>query len=1045
MSRNESTNTFTNGLVKDLTPINTPNTVLTDCLNGTILTYDGNEYTLQNDRGNYCLADCKLDTYYTPVGLKEYGDILYVVSYNPIEDKVEIGSYPSPSDKTISNTDATGENDNIGSVFDGESTSPESIKYSDLIQKSTLQAFIKSDNKDDLLLNPGDQYYLAIKNDGHTSIYEGRYYYVLDENGKAYNITDKIKVDDITNVEKSTNEYSYVNWDVPGYIAVKQKLAEIDDFDINIKKIKVPAYGNTSLVDLKFNFQLETTDPLFNENKSSTLECLKVRYQIKGLPKDESVFNSLFGRLPDETGINWRDAGKLNERSGYADSCIYYTDDITTTGNNAICSIVASEYSELEIIAWPILITTKKNTVTNEDGTVSVKEDTYIVEYDNLKKTLKYNLNQKGSAVDFKIGTERWQYSVDSENLKFSLLFDTTGLVPTAVLSEDVFLFYTLYRLNGEIVKYSTDELEYKHILCNDWYINGQTPLELSFEKYKKDCPANHFYAEDFYVIQFDFCSSDKYDESEVLKTCRKFITASELMNNQTANCFDTIPFDEWIAGYNGSIKNKTMDAFDVEWTTPKADDVAIGIGTENYNNWVNNGRTDGYNAFVYDDTYKQISDGFSIVGNLSASASCGVSSPVSTLRGPMWENLISNSGIQTNVTYTDGSVLTIPGNPYSEDWAWQDFYGTIKQTSQKRIPYYFTKVGLSDTTVIRDYDKQNAQWSGTTRVIEATYDSANNILKLTNATGNGHTSSFNQSMETNPVCSLSIPVIGSTDVSLFKISLGDNTQLSRNVATTNYMAVYTKGSRTVTNLILLPIQNSTDTTASDILSAWLNQVRVVTPIAGSEKKGAFYIAEQGSVETDNVLRATVSGTLKFGAFTYTCGEENIVLSNANGRASIVNSFVNNIDSDYNAVCDNLTKVSKEENQTWTFDDIKLADALLEDSSQTELDFSALDAKIDALETNIQKQNTVVNNQYSDLENDTIQKTYKDPSTHYYVNVNSTNNMSTTDILTLLTTNAVDDSFVKLFVQSVPTSGDSIRVCLAYTNTNTNYNIVDPR
>ena len=211
MSRNESTNTFTNGLVKDLTPINTPNTVLTDCLNGTILTYDGNEYTLQNDRGNYCLADCKLDTYYTPVGLKEYGDILYVVSYNPIEDKVEIGSYPSPSDKTISNTDSTGENDNIGSIFDSEPTTPNSIKYSDLIQKSTLQVFTKSSNRDDLLLNPGDQYCLTIKNDGYTSVYEGRYYYVLDENGKAYDITDKIKVYDITDVEKPTSTYSYVD------------------------------------------------------------------------------------------------------------------------------------------------------------------------------------------------------------------------------------------------------------------------------------------------------------------------------------------------------------------------------------------------------------------------------------------------------------------------------------------------------------------------------------------------------------------------------------------------------------------------------------------------------------------------------------------------------------------------------------------------------------------------------------------------------------------------------------------------------------------
>ena len=288
----------------------------------------------------------------------------------------------------------------------------------------------------------------------------------------------------------------------------------------------------------------------------------------------------------------------------------------------------------------------------------------------------------------------------------------------------------------------------------------------------------------------------------------------------------------------------------------------------------------------------------------------------MSVLKGPLWENLKANSVIQTNVSYKDGSILTIPGEPYSNELSSNEFYGTVKQVSQKRIPYYFTKVGLSDTTVIRDYDKQNAHWSGTTRVIEATYDSTNNLLKITNASGNEKTISFNQSMETNPICSLPIPVVGNTDVSLFKISLGDDTQLSRNTATTNYMAVYTRGSRTITNLILLPIQNGTDTTASDILSTWLNQVRVITPIAGSEKKGAFYIAEQGSVEIDNVLRATVSGTLKFGAFTYTCGEENIVLSNANGRASIVNSFVNNRDSDYNAVCDNLTKVSKEENQT---------------------------------------------------------------------------------------------------------------------------------
>ena len=42
-------NTFSDGLITDLNPLSTPNTVLTNCLNGTIITYNGNEFTLQND------------------------------------------------------------------------------------------------------------------------------------------------------------------------------------------------------------------------------------------------------------------------------------------------------------------------------------------------------------------------------------------------------------------------------------------------------------------------------------------------------------------------------------------------------------------------------------------------------------------------------------------------------------------------------------------------------------------------------------------------------------------------------------------------------------------------------------------------------------------------------------------------------------------------------------------------------------------------------------------------------------------------------------
>ena len=101
--RKESSNQFTEGVISDLNPINTPNTVLTDALNATIITYDGNEHSLQNDRGNYPLKNCKLKPNYIPVGIKEYNGILYIVSYNPLDQHVEIGSYPSPMQATPEN------------------------------------------------------------------------------------------------------------------------------------------------------------------------------------------------------------------------------------------------------------------------------------------------------------------------------------------------------------------------------------------------------------------------------------------------------------------------------------------------------------------------------------------------------------------------------------------------------------------------------------------------------------------------------------------------------------------------------------------------------------------------------------------------------------------------------------------------------------------------------------------------------------------------------------------------------------------------------
>jgi hypothetical protein len=50
--KKETVNVFDEGLNKDLNPIVTPNNVLTDNLNGTFITFNGDELSLQNDAGN---------------------------------------------------------------------------------------------------------------------------------------------------------------------------------------------------------------------------------------------------------------------------------------------------------------------------------------------------------------------------------------------------------------------------------------------------------------------------------------------------------------------------------------------------------------------------------------------------------------------------------------------------------------------------------------------------------------------------------------------------------------------------------------------------------------------------------------------------------------------------------------------------------------------------------------------------------------------------------------------------------------------------------
>lgn len=132
--KKETVNTFTGGMNKDLNPLVTPNDILTDALNAQMLTFNGDELSLQTDAGNTKIKAgddyIKLTEGFYPLGIKEHGGVLYIVSGkkgldengNPdtSKDEIEFGSYPAPefsADKELYGTGATLTHNNIYRSF----------------------------------------------------------------------------------------------------------------------------------------------------------------------------------------------------------------------------------------------------------------------------------------------------------------------------------------------------------------------------------------------------------------------------------------------------------------------------------------------------------------------------------------------------------------------------------------------------------------------------------------------------------------------------------------------------------------------------------------------------------------------------------------------------------------------------------------------------------------------------------------------------------------------------------------------------------------
>lgn len=268
----------------DLNPISQPNNSLSDCLNGTIITYDGNEFNLQNDFGNYSLKNCSLQQGFVPVGMKSYGDIIYIASCSKDGKLCELGTYPSPKYPNLDELDYNIDNQAYAENLELENNYKPLWNYSvngtrqnfttgllnfDLDHPVNIEIQPSYDGSVNLILND-DKNEPRLINSGF-SIYENRKVRLVKRNQK-----------EATNL--------YLEEKFKNQIRLKKVVEKIPRFEL----LDVPSTGQ--LKGGNYTFYLKMADSDYNKS-----DIVAESGQVSIFKGNSTSINSIHGTLLNET------------------------------------------------------------------------------------------------------------------------------------------------------------------------------------------------------------------------------------------------------------------------------------------------------------------------------------------------------------------------------------------------------------------------------------------------------------------------------------------------------------------------------------------------------------------------------------------------------------------------------------------------------------------------------------------------------------------------------------------------------------------------
>lgn len=257
-----ATNKFTDGLTLDTHPLVSMDSSLTNCLNGTLLTLDGNEQILQNDTGNK-LTECALNDGFEPLAIKEYNGIIYILSRNH-DGECEIGSYPSPSydnkdiDSNIPEIEFPTENGTEKISTDKNTEDNQSEELIKLVVGDSINWYDLKANVNHICnsyyiknVNPEVINYIKFSNSNLKSIYDINVY--LTSKNNTFNITQYVK-----------NRTWYIPSQMFGTLAVGVRLNQLEN-------MKVEFNGYETFEDGQYSYKGEGTFKFRSTNVDTEL------------------------------------------------------------------------------------------------------------------------------------------------------------------------------------------------------------------------------------------------------------------------------------------------------------------------------------------------------------------------------------------------------------------------------------------------------------------------------------------------------------------------------------------------------------------------------------------------------------------------------------------------------------------------------------------------------------------------------------------------------------------------------------------------------